>query len=100
MAIEKIALENIKDIVENDTIETSVHLDPTTAVAYEDSVKAAEHVAEVEDQLQKEAESIVTDAPEAPKVKEDSMYTKKIKLDESISEFSFCDIDGSKDDDD
>ena len=100
MAIEKIALENIKDIVENDTIETSVHLDPTTAVAYEDSVKAAEHVAEVEDQLQKEAESIVTDAPEAPKVKEDSMYTKKIKLDESISEFSFSDIDGSKDDDD
>ena len=100
MAIEKIALENIKDIVENDPIETSVHLDPTTAVAYEDSVKAAEHVAEVEDQLQKEAESIVTDALEAPKVKEDSMYTKKIKLDESISEFSFSDIDGSKDDDD
>ena len=100
MAIEKIALENIKDIVENDTIETCVHLDPTTAVAYEDSVKAAEHVAEVEDQLKKEAEVIATDAPEESKVKEDNIYTKKITLDESISEFSFSDIDGSKDDDD
>ena len=73
MAIEKIALENIKDIVENDTIETCAHLDPTTAVAYEDSVKAAEHVAKVEDQLKKEAEVIATDAPEESKVKEDKM---------------------------
>lgn len=100
MAIEKIALENIKDIVENDKIETSVHLDPTTAVAYEDSVKAAEHVAEVEEQLQKEAEVIVTDAPKESKVKEANIYTKKITLDESISEFSFSNADISKEDED
>lgn len=100
MAIEKIALEKIKDIVENDSIETSVHLDPTTAVAYEDSVKAAEHVSEVEKQLETAADKVITPDPETPKVKEDTIYTKKITLDESVSEFNFSDIDGSRDDDD
>lgn len=98
MAIEKIALDNVKKVVDNDTLETSVHLDPVTAVAYEDSVEAAEHVEEVNNELQERAKEIETEAPEEPKVKEDSIYTKKHTLDESIEEFNFSDIDGSKDD--
>lgn len=98
MAVEKIALDNIKKIVDNDKVETSVHLDPGTAVAYEDSVAAAEHVEEVKKELDKKADEIKIDAPEEPKVKADSIYTKKHTLDESIEEFDFKSIDGSKDD--
>lgn len=100
MAIEKIALDNVKKVIENDAVETSVHIDPATAVAYEESVMAAEHVADVEEELNKQAEEITLNSPETPEVKQDSIYTKKLTLDESIEEFKFSDIDGSKDDSD
>ena len=100
MAIEKIALDNVKRVVENEPVEVAAHVDIGTAAAYEESIEAAEHVDEVNTELAKTAESVVTDSPETPKVKEDSIYTKKLKLDESIEEFNFADIDGSKDDDD
>lgn len=100
MAIEKIALDNVKRVVENEPLEVGAHVDLTMAAAYEESIAAAEHVDEVLTELNKTAESVAPDTPEVPKVKEDSIYTKKLKLDESIEEFNFADIDGSKDDDD
>ena len=100
MAIEKIALDNVKKVIDNETLETSVHLDPGTAVAYEESVAAAEHVAEVESELEEKAEAVILDAPEAPEVRADTIYTKKITLDESLEEFDFASIDGSKDEED
>ena len=43
MAIEKIALDNVKRVIENDTVDASVHLDPGAVIAYEESVAAAEN---------------------------------------------------------
>lgn len=90
MAIEKIALKNIDKVVDGETapLEASTHVDLVTAAAYQDSVAAAEHVEEVSKELEEKAEEITTEAPEAPKVKEDSVYTKKYVLDESIEDFS------------
>lgn len=100
MAIEKIALDNVKKVVENDTIEVSTHIDPVTAAAYVDSVSAAETVENINTELDKKAKAIVTDSPNAPEVKTDSIYTKKLTLDESVEDFKFSDIDSSKDDSD
>lgn len=86
MAIEKIALENIKDVVENDKVEVSVHLDPVTATAYEQSVAAAEHVEEVTKELEEKAVSEVSEST-TEEVPVENMYTKKLTLDESIDDF-------------
>ena len=100
MAIEKIALDNVKKVIDNDEILATTMIDPGTAVAYEESVAAAEHVAEVESELEEKAEAVMLDTPEAPEVKVDTIYTKKITLDESLEEFDFASIDGSKDEED
>lgn len=100
MAIEKIALDNVKNVVDNDAVEVSVHLDPGTVVAYNDSIAAAEKVEEVNTDLEKKAESVITTASESPDVKADTIYTKKYTLDESIDEFKFANIDASKDEED
>ena len=100
MAIEKIALDNVKRVIENDAVDASTHLDPGTVIAYEESVAAAEHAEEVNTELEKKAEAVVTPDPEAPAVKQDTIYTKKLTLDESVEEFRFSDIDGSKDEED
>lgn len=102
MAIEKIALDNVKKVVENDSIETSVHIDPTTAVAYEESVAAAERVEEITKELEDRA------VPQVLEVKTeetplDNIYTKKLVLDESIDDFNMSVSDTKKrsnDDDD
>ena len=88
MAIEKLAVKNLKKAVEPKNIEMDAvtELDPATTVAYEDSVEAAQHLAEVEDALDKEAEAVITPSPEAPEVKEKNIYTK-LTLDESFEDF-------------
>lgn len=88
MAIEKIALKNIENVVESENVEVSTHIDPTTATAYDESVKAAENLNSVTTELEKQAKEIITDDPEEPKVKGDNIYTKKYVLDESIEDFS------------
>ena len=88
MAIEKIALDNVKEVIENEAADVVVTVDPATAVAYEDSVSAAEGVEEIETELEKKFEEVATEAPEAPAVKEDSIYTKKLTLDESFDDFN------------
>ena len=95
MAIEKIALDNVKKVVENDTIETSVHIDPTTAVAYSDSVAAAERVDEIMKELEDKA--IPQESPkETEKTPQDNIYTKKVVLDESIDDFNISVLDTKK----
>ena len=94
---ENIALDNIDAVVNNDTpVDATVVLDPVTAAAYNDSVTAADHRTEVEEELEEKAEDIIPEAVEEPKIKEDNIYTKKLKLDEGIEDFKL--IDGSKDD--
>ena len=98
MAIKKIALNNIDKLVHDNNMDTCVHIDPATAVAYSESVAAAEAVEEIENALEKTADSVIPEAPEAPEVKTKSIYTNKLVLDEAIEDFSL--IDGSKDDED
>ena len=91
MAIEKLSTKNLKRAIEpehiaND-INTVVELDVGTAVAYEESVAAAEHVEEVDKELSEKAKDVVTEAPEAPAVKQDNIYTK-LKLEESLDDFN------------
>lgn len=100
MAIEKIALDNVKKVVDNDSVDVDTHIDLGMAAAYEESITAAEHVSEIIDELEEKAAENSVPAPSAPEVKLDNMYTQKHTLDESIEEFRFSDIDGSKDDED
>ena len=100
MAIEKIAMSNVDKTIKDDSVDTTSVLDIVTADAYEQSIASAEHMSNVIDELNKTAEQIATESPETPEVKEDSIYTKKLTLDESLSEFDFSSIDGSNDDED
>lgn len=102
MAIEKItALDNVARAVENaDNITTTMDLNMSNA--YEESKQAAEHVEETKKQLDKQAEEIHTPDPEAPVVKTDSIYTKKLSLSEDLNDFkiSWDDLSDESDDDD
>lgn len=87
MAIEKyIATKNIANVIEDENTLTTI--DVGTASAYEDSVAAAQHVEEVVNELDKAAETVVSEEPETPEVKQDNIYTKKATLDESIDDFN------------
>ena len=101
MAVEKfIAVDNIAKVAENETIPANTELDPTMANAYVESKEAAEHVNEVEEELNKKAEEVVTNNPEAPEVKEKNMYTK-LTLDESVEEYKapYADLSDESDED-
>ena len=62
MAIKKIALNNIDKLVHDNNMDTCVHIDPATAVAYSESVAAAEAVEEIENALEKTADSVIPEA--------------------------------------
>ena len=106
MAIQKLneannSMENVNRVVETSKeadIPVDVHMDVGTAAAYADSLSAQEHMENVEEQLNKEAESIVTEDPATPEIKNNNVYTKKLTLDESFNDFSM--IDASKDEED
>ena len=64
---ENIALDKKDAVVNNNTpVDATVVLDPVTAAAYSDSVTAAEHKTEVEEELEEKAEDIVPEAVEEP----------------------------------
>lgn len=88
MAVEKlIALDNLAPVVENEAIPANTELDPTMANAVIEDAAATDKVEEVLDELAEKAEAIVLEAPEAPEVTSDNIYTKKYTLDESIEDF-------------
>lgn len=96
MEVKKIILDETTD----DTITVTAHADIATAAAYDDKNTCDKHAEEVKAELDKRSDEVKMESPEAPEVKQDSMYTKKIKLEESIENFKLSDIDGSKDDKD
>lgn len=88
MAIKKMnAINNIAKVVENDLVDNSVVIDPVTADAYIEDVASSEAVETVIDELNKKAEEVATESPEAPEVKVKSIYTDKLKLSESVEDF-------------
>lgn len=82
------SIENLKRVVDNDVkVPVTGCMDPVEADAYIQSEKAGEHVAEVQDELNKKAEEVITEAPDTGKeIKND--FTAKLVLDESIGDFS------------
>lgn len=106
MAIKKIdsikdvtsSVKNIDDVVNSEKVpvDATVALDLVTAAAYQDAAIADANKASVEAELEERAESIIPETPEEPKVSADNIYTKKLILDESVTDFKL--IDGSKDD--
>lgn len=101
MAIEKFnALENLEKVVSNEELPVTVDVDVTTANAYLEDEHASEVVETIMTELEEKATEVVLETPEAPEVKNDSIYTKKLTLDESIENFSFANIDASRDEED
>lgn len=82
------SIENLKRVVDNEEkIPTTTAIDPVTADAYIQSEAAEKRVTEVQDELDKKAEAVITEAPGTGKeIKND--FTAKLVLDESISDFS------------
>lgn len=101
MAIEKFnSMKNVEEVVNNKIAPVNTEMNPNMTAAYADSVTSAEHVEEVITELDKKAEEIATEAPEAPAVKEENVYTK-LTLDESVNDFnlSFKDLSDESDED-
>lgn len=92
------SIENLKRVVDNEEqIPTMIALDPVTADAYIQSEKAEEHIEEINDELEKKADEIITESPSAGKEIENN-FTAKLVLDESISDFSLTeDTDSTQD---
>ena len=87
MAIEKIALDNVQKVVDAETADVVTTIDPVTAVAYEESIAAAEKVEAVMNELEEKLppqilEVKIEDTPV------ENMYTKKLTLDESVDDFN------------
>ena len=101
MAIEKYnAMNNITKVVDNKDLPVHVDMDLTMASAYEESKEHDAHMDEVMTELEKQAP--VVDQPEEAKTSVDNIYTKKLKLDESIDDFnaSITDVKKRSNDDD
>ena len=83
----KEAIQNVDRVIENESnIDPVITVDPILADAYEQNKAAEEHVEEVLTELDKKAEEVVEENPEAPLALKNE-YTNQIKLDESIEDF-------------
>lgn len=90
----KEAIQNVDKVIETDSIDAVVEVDPILASAYIENKDAEQHVEEILDELTDKAEEVVEDSPEASLPLE-NIYTKSLKLDESIEDFRLCE-DGRK----
>ena len=85
----KESMGNIDRVVnfKNDDVEVHSDMDIVMTDAYDESIKNVETVAEIKDDLEKMADGITPENPEAPlSVKNE--YTAELKLDESLEEFN------------
>lgn len=88
------AMENVKRVVEfeDDNVTPNVTMDLTMADAYADDIKVEKAVEEVASELQEKAKEVTRDNPEAPEADVENYATKKMQLDESISDFTLSDV--------
>lgn len=88
MAIKKInAVDNVANVLENKSIESDACVDIVTAAAYVEDAEASKKVEEIITDLDKKAEEIATESPDAPEVRTKSIYTDKLNLNEAVSDF-------------
>ena len=84
----KESMANIDRVVnfKNDDVEVHSDMDIVMTDAYDESIKNVETVAEIKDELEKAADGITPENPEAPLTTKNE-YTAELKLDESLEEF-------------
>lgn len=84
----KESMANIDRVVnfKNDDVEVHSDMDIVMTDAYDESIKNVEKVSEIKDELEKAAEGVTPENPEAPlNVKNE--YTAELKLNESLEDF-------------
>ena len=84
----KESMSNLDRVVnfKDDSVEVHSDMDIVMTDAYDESIKNVAKVEEIQDELDKKAETIIPEDPEAPlNVKND--YTATLKLDESFDDF-------------
>lgn len=84
----KESMKNLDNVVNFKDDEVEVHSDMgiVMTAAYDEDIKAEEHIEDLKDELEKAAEGITIEAPEAP-MPEVKSYADQIKLDESFDDF-------------
>ena len=84
----KESMGNIDRVVnfKNDDVEVHSDMDIVMTDAYDESIKNVEAVAAIKDDLEKAADGITPENPEAPAAVKNE-YTAELKLDESLEEF-------------
>lgn len=84
----KESMANLDRVVnfKNDDVEVHSDMDIVMTDAYDESIRNVEAVAEIKDELEKAAEGITPENPEAPFDMENE-YTELLKLDESFDDF-------------
>lgn len=84
----KESMANLDRVVnfKNDDVEVHSDMDIVMTDAYDESIKNVETVSDIKDELEKAAEGIVPENPEAP-LDVENEYTATLKLDESFEDF-------------
>lgn len=82
----KESIQNVDRVIENELLDTHVEIDPVLADAYEQNKEIELHVEKTLAELNKRAEEVVEESPEAP-VATENVYTTQLKLDEGMNDF-------------
>lgn len=84
----KESMKNLDNVVnfKDDEVEVHSDMDIVMTAAYDEDIKAEEHIEQVKSELDKNSEDVIPQNPEAP-MPEVKPYTDQLKLDESLSDF-------------
>jgi hypothetical protein len=84
----KESMKNLDNVVnfKNDEVEVHSDMNLVMTAAYDEDIKAEEHLTEISDELDKKAEGITPEDPEAP-APEENIYSEQLKLDEALEDF-------------
>ena len=82
----KESMQNIDKVIDNELLNAEIALDINTANAYIEDKEAVKHVEEVLVELDEKAADIIEESPAAEMLIK-NVYTKQLKLDESIEDF-------------
>lgn len=93
----KESMNNLDRVInfQHDDLDVHSDIDIVMADAYDQDIEAAEAVADILDELDKKAEDVTEETPEAPMNVDNNMYTTQLKLDEDFKDFTLVE-DGRK----
>lgn len=85
----KESMKNLDNVVnfKDDEVEVHSDMDIVMTAAYDEDIKAEEHIEEIKTELEEKVEDVILEDPEAP-MPEVETYAEQLKLDESLEDFS------------